>query len=84
MDRHMNCDGAEATRLIARQLPDVRVVVLTGFSHDDPVFAALRAGARGFLTKDAGEVLHGDGGPRGRGPAGPVSAAQAGLGHGQG
>jgi DNA-binding NarL/FixJ family response regulator len=57
MDRHMNCDGAEATRLIARQLPDVRVVVLTGFSHDDPVFAALRAGARGFLTKDAGEVL---------------------------
>jgi len=32
-------------------------VVLTGFAHDDPVFAALRAGARGCLTKDAGEVL---------------------------
>jgi len=58
MDLHMpDCDGVQATRLIVRQPPDVRVVVLTGFSDDDPVVAALRAGARGFLTKDAGEVL---------------------------
>jgi DNA-binding NarL/FixJ family response regulator len=54
-----NCDGVEATRLIARQQPGVRVVVLTSFSDDDSVFAALRAGARGYLTKDAGadEIL---------------------------
>ena len=58
LDLHLpGCDGAEVTRLIACQPPDVRVVVLTGFAHDDPVFAALRAGARGFLTEDAGEVL---------------------------
>jgi DNA-binding NarL/FixJ family response regulator len=60
MDLSMpNCDGVEATRLIACQQPDVRVVVLTAFSDDDSVFAALRAGARGYLTKNAGagEIL---------------------------
>ena len=58
MDLHLpDCDGAGVTRLIARQPTDVRVVVLTGFSDDDPVVAALRAGARGLLTEDAGEVL---------------------------
>jgi len=60
MDLSMpNCDGVEATRLIAREQPDVRVVVLTAFCDDDSVFAALRAGARGFLTKNAsaGEIL---------------------------
>ena len=54
MDLHLpDCDGVQVTRLIARQPPHVRVVVLTGFSDDDPVVAALRAGARGFLAKDA-------------------------------
>ena len=60
MDLSMpNCDGVEATRLIACRQPDVRVVVLTAFSDDDSVFAALRAGARGYLTKNAGagEIL---------------------------
>ena len=60
MDLSMpNCDGVEATRLIASQQPDVRVVVLTAFCDDDSVFAALRAGARGYLTKnaDASEIL---------------------------
>ena len=60
MDLSMpNCDGVEATRLIACQQPGVRVVVLTAFSDDDSVFAALRAGARGYLTKNAGagEIL---------------------------
>ena len=60
MDLSMpNCDGVEATRRIVGQQPDVRVVVLTAFSDDDSVFAALRAGARGYLTKNAGagEIL---------------------------
>lgn len=55
MDLRMpNCDGVEATRQIVREQPGVRVVVLTAYSDDDSVFAALKAGARGFLTKDAG------------------------------
>jgi len=60
MDLSMpNCDGVEATRQIAGRQPGVRVVVLTAFADDDSVFAALRAGARGYLTKDAGagEIL---------------------------
>jgi DNA-binding NarL/FixJ family response regulator len=60
MDLSMpNCDGVEATRLIACEQPDVRVVVLTAYCDDDTVFAALRAGARGYLTKNAsaGEIL---------------------------
>src|SRR6266536_5649845 len=55
MDLNMpNCNGIEATRRILAARPHVRVVVLTAYSDDDSVFAALRAGARGFLTKDAG------------------------------
>lgn len=60
MDLNMpNCDGVEATRQIVRQQPGVHVVVLTAFSEYENVFAALRAGARGFLTKNAsaGEIL---------------------------
>jgi DNA-binding NarL/FixJ family response regulator len=47
-------DGIEATRRIRRQHPDVEVVVLTTHADDESVVAALRAGARGYLTKDAG------------------------------
>jgi len=48
-------DGLEATRLIATdpQLSGVRVLVLTTFEIDEYVFEALRAGAGGFLLKDA-------------------------------
>jgi DNA-binding NarL/FixJ family response regulator len=59
MDLHMpNCDGVEATRRIVGDQPSVRVVVLTAYSDDERVFGALRAGARGYLTKDAsaGEI----------------------------
>lgn len=55
-------DGLEATRQIAADgaLSKVRVIVLTTFEVDEYVFAALRAGASGFLLKDAepGALLH--------------------------
>ena len=47
-------DGVEATRRIRRDHPDVEIVVLTTHADDDSILAALRAGARGYLTKDAG------------------------------
>ncbi|MGH3320295.1 MAG: response regulator [Streptosporangiaceae bacterium] len=46
-------DGVEATRRIHGEYPRTRVVVLTTYADDESVFAALRAGARGYLTKDA-------------------------------
>ncbi|MFI9720017.1 response regulator [Streptomyces sp. NPDC052396] len=45
-------DGIEATRLIARGPGSARVLMLTTFDDDDYVYAALRAGASGFLVKD--------------------------------
>jgi DNA-binding NarL/FixJ family response regulator len=55
MDLRMpNADGVTATRRMAAELPDVRVVVLTTFADDASILSALEAGASGFLTKDAG------------------------------
>jgi DNA-binding NarL/FixJ family response regulator len=45
-------DGIEATRRIVESGNPARVVMLTTFDLDEPVFAALRAGASGFLLKD--------------------------------
>ena len=45
--------GIEATRQIVRHQPDVGVLVVTMMGDDDSVFAALRAGARGYLLKGA-------------------------------
>jgi DNA-binding NarL/FixJ family response regulator len=57
--RMPHLDGIEATRLLAG--PDVddpiAVVVITTFDLDEYVYGALRAGARGFLLKDAGTDL---------------------------
>jgi DNA-binding NarL/FixJ family response regulator len=47
--------GIEATRAIVATSPDVRVLVLSLFEDEDSVFLALRAGARGYVLKDADE-----------------------------
>ncbi|MFD9423332.1 MULTISPECIES: response regulator transcription factor [unclassified Streptomyces] len=54
MDLRMpRCDGVEATRRIRQEFPGTQVVVLTTFADDDSLLTALRAGARGYLTKDS-------------------------------
>lgn len=60
MDLRMpRCDGVEATRLLREQQPETKVVVLTTYADDRSVIDALRAGARGYLTKDAsGTEIH--------------------------
>jgi DNA-binding NarL/FixJ family response regulator len=46
-------DGIEATRRLRERCPEVRVISLTTYADDESVLGALRAGARGYLTKDA-------------------------------
>ncbi|ARC58443.1 Response regulator protein VraR [Frondihabitans sp. 762G35] len=46
-------DGIEATRLITRDSPETRVIILTTFDLDEYAFGGLNAGASGFLLKDA-------------------------------
>ncbi|WIX81794.1 response regulator transcription factor [Amycolatopsis carbonis] len=46
-------DGVAATERICADLPDVRVLVITTFDLDEYAYSALRAGASGFLVKDA-------------------------------
>jgi NarL family two-component system response regulator LiaR len=45
-------DGIEATKEIRRALPDTEVIALTSVLEDEKVFAAIRAGAIGYLLKD--------------------------------
>ena len=54
MDLHMpRLNGIEATEQIVASSPHIRVLVLTMLEDDDSVFAAVRAGARGYLLKGA-------------------------------
>jgi DNA-binding NarL/FixJ family response regulator len=56
MDLRMpRLDGVETTRRIHDAHPGTKVVVLTTYADDDSILAALRAGALGYLTKDAGK-----------------------------
>jgi DNA-binding NarL/FixJ family response regulator len=55
MDLRMpNTDGVAATRQLAAERPQAKVLILTTYADDASVFPALQAGARGYLTKDTG------------------------------
>ena len=80
MDLRMpRMDGIEATRQLREREPDVRVIALTTYADDESVLGALRAGARGYLTKDAASddirdaILTVGGGRRGARPGGAAS-----------
>ena len=46
-------NGVEATAHLCRQWPEAKVIILTTFDRDDYVFQGVRAGALGYLLKDA-------------------------------
>src|SRR5437867_10791959 len=57
MDINMpGADGVEATRQILTKHPDYSIVILTMFREDEHVFQAIRAGAKGYVLKDADSV----------------------------
>ena len=54
MDINMpGADGVEATRQILAERPDYSIIILTMFREDEHVFQGIRAGAKGYLLKDA-------------------------------
>ncbi len=65
LDLHMPVlDGIETARRLSAEHPEVAIVVLTTYDDDASIIAALRAGARSYLTKDAdradiAQALHG-------------------------
>lgn len=65
LDLHMPVlDGLGVTERLAREHPEVAIVVLTTYAEDETIISALKAGARGYLTKNAdrreiSQALHG-------------------------
>lgn len=54
MDINMpHCDGLEAVSAIKRELPSVRIIMLTVHDEDENLFEAIKRGAEGFLSKNA-------------------------------
>lgn len=51
------CDGLEATRLICSELPNSRIVILTVHDEDENLFAAIKAGAVGYLLKSTSKSV---------------------------
>jgi DNA-binding NarL/FixJ family response regulator len=49
-------DGVEATRQILKKHPEAAIIILTMFREDEHVFHAIRAGARGYVLKDADSI----------------------------
>jgi DNA-binding NarL/FixJ family response regulator len=53
MDVHMpKCDGIEAVKMIKREMPHVRIIMLTVSDNDRDLFAAIKGGADGYLLKN--------------------------------
>ncbi len=50
------CNGIEATRQVKRLLPDIRVLVLTMHENEEYLFQVLRAGAAGYILKEAADT----------------------------
>jgi DNA-binding NarL/FixJ family response regulator len=46
--------GIDATRELAAQLPNTKIIILTSYAEDDKLFAAIRAGAAGYVLKQSG------------------------------
>lgn len=49
-------NGIEATRQVKKLLPDIKVLILTMHEHDEYIFQALRAGASGYMLKEAADT----------------------------
>ena len=53
MDVHMpGCDGITAVQVIKKEMPKIKVVMLSAFDDDDDLFAAIKNGANGYLLKN--------------------------------